>query len=81
MSIKDRIDMLPYRTWLKLKNKYPTVMVLLQGDAITGTGVHLAFKNHREMIVHEFKKKGIEVLRWVHDYETLKGGNPQLGLI
>jgi hypothetical protein len=39
-------------------------------------------KNHREMFALEFKKEhNLEITRWMHDYESLNGAHPKLGVV
>jgi len=76
-----RIDSLPYKTFKKLKEKYPVKTIRLRGDEITGQGLHLAYKNHREFIEAMFRKEGVEVFRFSHNYKSLDTANPELGLV
>lgn len=75
------VDTLPYKTFKKLKEKYPAKMILISGDEITGRGIHVAFKNHREFIEHKFRQEGIEVYRHVHNYRSLDGRHPEMGVV
>ena len=56
-------------------------MILVTEADFTRVGVHQAFKNHRDYIEHAFKKEGVEVYRWNHNYVSLNGPTPELGLV
>lgn len=75
------IDNKPYTLFKSLKQKYPVKTVLIKDSDIGGQGLSLAFKNHREYITHLFKKEGVEVIRWAHDYKSLDSSDPKLGLV
>jgi hypothetical protein len=75
------IDTKAYKAFKDLKTKYPAKMVLITDSGISMPGLRLAFKTHREYIEHQFKKDGIEILRHSHNYSSLDGSHPQLGLV
>ena len=76
-----QVDTLPYKTFLKLKDKYPLKTILLTDADMTMPGVHLAYKSHREYVEAMFKKEGVEVYRWHHNYHSLDTNNPEMGLV
>ena len=76
-----QVDALPYRTFKKLKEKFPIKTLVLDDAALSIQGTHLLFKDHREWITHLFKKEGVEVTRFGHDYTSLDTSHPQLGLV
>jgi len=77
----ERIDTLPYKTFLKLKQKYVVKTILITEQDLSMQGIHLAFKNHREYIEYKFKQQGVEIYRFAHKYSTLGTSNPELGLV
>lgn len=76
-----KIDTLPYKTFLKLKEKYPAANILVTDSDVTQPGLGLMYKDHREYITRLFQKKGIEVSRFAHNYGSLSTKNPELGLV
>lgn len=76
-----QLNIYAYKAYKKLKAKFEPVVVRITETDITFTGVHLAFKNHREYLAHRFKQLGVEVYRWSHNYDSLGGDNPELGLV
>lgn len=73
------VDPTAYRVYRKLRDNFPEKVIrITQGELV---GIHLAFKDHREFIAHKFKQEGVEVTRWAHKYDSLKGANPELGLV
>lgn len=79
--MQGKVDTLPYKTFQKLKEKYVAKMILITGDSLTGQGLHLAFKNHREYVEHKFRQEGIEVYRHAHNYRSLDGKHPEMGVV
>jgi hypothetical protein len=79
--MEQRIDTLPWKTFKKLKEKYSVKTILLTGNEITGQGLHLAYKDHREFITAMFKREGVEVYRFNHNYKSLDTSHPELGLV
>lgn len=79
--MSSQVDTLPYKTFQRLKEKYPAKMILLSGNDITGQGLHLAFKSHRDFIEHKFRQEGVEVYRHAHKYSSLDGPHPELGVV
>jgi hypothetical protein len=75
------LDKKPYQIFNKLKDKYTVVTVLVTDKDFSTPLLRTAFKNHREFLINEFKHKGIEIYRWSHDYDSLDGPNPKLGLV
>ena len=78
---QNRVDTLPYQTFLKLKDKYPVKTVVLTEGDMSMPGVHLAYRDHREFVEAHFKKIGVHVLRHAHNYASLSGRNPELGIV
>lgn len=76
-----QLDTLPYKTFNRLKEKFPVKTLYLRGTEITGQGLHLAYKTHREFIEAMFKKEGVIVTRFSHNYSSLDGPHPELGLV
>lgn len=76
-----KIDTLPYNTFRKLKERYPTVMVLINDQTYRTPGLYQAFKTHRDLLAHLFKQKGVEILRFKHNYASLSTRNPELGVV
>lgn len=75
-----QIDILPYKTFLRLKAKFPVKTVLVDAEDATTQGLMLLFKDHRAYIAHLFAKQGVEITRWSTEYRTLDGSDPKLGL-
>lgn len=75
------MDVKPYNIFKDLKKKYVVKTVVIREEDLGGTGLLLAFKNHREYIEHLFKQVGVEVYRWNHNYKTLDTTHPELGLV
>jgi len=75
------IDSLPYKTFNRLKKKYPVKTLVFRDADMLAPGIHLVYKNHREYIDAMFKKEVLEVYRWHHNYNSLDGANPELGLV
>lgn len=75
------IDTLPYKTFQKLKTKYPVKTVLITEQDATAPLIRTAYKDHREYIKAMFKQQGVEVYRFAHNYTSLNGSNPELGLV
>lgn len=74
-------DSKPYRLFKKLKEKYPTATVRITPKEFEMQGLHLAFKNHRDYILHKFKQQGVDVYRFSHNYKSLDTSHPELGLV
>ena len=76
-----KIDSLPYNTFKKLKSKYSVVTIVLRQRDLSFQGLHLAFKDHRSYVYHQFDQIGVEVTRFSHDYNSLDKTEPKLGLV
>ena len=76
-----QVDTQPYKTFQKLKAKYSTKMILITENSLSMQGIHLAFKDHREFIAHQFAKEGVEIIRFSHNYNSLESATPELGLV
>jgi len=74
------IDGLPYKIFKHLKTTHPSAMVLVTDDDLTSIRAQV-HKNHRKYIESLFKDKGIEILRWQHDYDSLNTITPRLGVV
>lgn len=77
----ESVDTLPYRTFKKLKAKYPVKTIVLREKDFTMAGVHLLFTNHRDYVEHRFLQEGVRVTRHAHDYRSLDTREPRLGLV
>lgn len=73
------IDTLPYQIFKKIKDKYPTHMILITPNDVATYGS--AYKTVQEYATAMFRRDGFEVYRYAHDYESLEGSSPQLGLV
>lgn len=76
-----QIDSLPYKTYQRIKGKYTDKMIVLTESDMTRSMAHQVFADHREYIEYMFGKIGIRIKRHNHDYKSLDGKHPQLGLI
>lgn len=76
-----RIDTLPYKTFKKLRTKYPAVMISYTARELTQPWVRAAYKSYLDYIKGKFKEKGVEILRVTHDYKSLDTAHPQLGVV
>lgn len=77
----DKLDTLPYKTFLDLKKKFPVKTIVVGEGDLTRPGVHQAFKNHVEYVEHQFKQIGVKIYRLRHDYDSLSTSDPRLGLV
>jgi hypothetical protein len=77
----DQLDTLPYKTFNDLKSRYPVKAVVVDVDMLSRTNTFIAFKTHREYVAHLFKQEGVEITRWSHNYKTLGGQHPELGVV
>lgn len=75
------IDTLPWQVFKKLKVKYPTKMILVIPSDLQKPGVLQAYKSAEEYVVAQFRMEGFEVYRYRHDYKSLEGVDPQMGLV
>ena len=80
-DLNRKVDTLPYRTFNKIRHNYSEAKFVLRDRDLAIQGLRLAFKTHREYIAHRFKQIGIEVTRWTHDYSSLNGPHPKLGIV
>lgn len=76
-----KMDAKPYQVWRKLKDKYPVATVQLTEQELGVVGLRASFKSHRDYVNYKFKQMGIEILRWQHDYDSLTGVDPKLGVV
>lgn len=74
-----KVDLAAYNAFKKLKQTHSVVTILVTDDDAFKYN-HL-YKSHRDFIEKLFKDKGLEVTRWNHDYNSLTGAHPQLGLV
>lgn len=77
----EKIDTLPYRTFLKLKLKFPVKTIVIRDRDFAIAGTHLMFSGHREYVEHKFRQEGIKVTRHAHDYKSLDTRTPLMGLV
>lgn len=75
------IDTLPWQIFKKLKADHAIKMVLLTPKDIEQPGVLQAYSGPEEYVTALFRREGFEVYRYRHDYQSLEGPNPQLGLV
>lgn len=75
------LDTLPYKTFLKLKEKFTVKTLRFTQKELTLSGIHLAYKTHRDFITAMFQKEGVEVYRYAHNYKSLDTSYPELGLV
>ena len=76
-----RLDAKPYQVWQDLKKKFPVKTVHMTDTDLSVIGLRAAFKTHRAYVEHLFKSQGVEITRWQHNYDSLEGNHPQLGVI
>lgn len=74
-----KVDLAAYLAFKKLKQTHSVVTVLISDDDVFKYN-HM-YKNARDFVARLFKDKGMEVTRWTHEYTTLQGAHPQLGLV
>lgn len=79
--MNQQIDLLPYKKFKELKQKYTVKTVLIKNDDIGGRSLALLYKDHRQYVASLFKDIGVEVLRWSHDYDSLTTSEPRLGVV
>lgn len=76
------MDTLPYKQFKMLRQKYPTRMVRLTQLELALAPGAMAAQFMRDFVAKKFKEQhGVEVVRWIHDYESLLGTDPKLGLV
>lgn len=77
----EKLDTLPYKTFLKLKVKFAVKTIVLRQRDFALAGVHLLFTSHRDYVEHRFRQEGVKVTRHAHDYRSLDGREPKIGLV
>lgn len=75
-----RFDSGAYRAFQDLKTKYPAKMVRIR-EVDLGPLVRVTFRDHRDYVRHLFLKEGIEITRFAHNYKTLEGTHPEIGVV
>lgn len=70
-----------YKVFKKIKGNYTNVVVRITEEDMSLVGNHLAYKDHRDFLAAKFKSQGVEVTRWAHEYDSLQGVDPRLGLV
>lgn len=75
------IDMLPWQLFQKMKLTHGTHTILVTPEDLNRPGVLQAYQSAEEYIVAQFRMAGLEVYRYRHNYESLEGPNPELGLV
>lgn len=75
------IDTLPYQVYKKIKDKYSRHVVLVTPEMLNMPGVMTAYPNVEAYVVALFRRDGYEVYRYKHDYDSLTGDSPQMGLV
>lgn len=78
--MQHKIDAGAYNAFQKLKSKYPAKMVRIR-EMDLGPMVRVAFRDHRDYVKHLFLQQHIEVTRFAHNYKTLDGNHPELGVV
>ena len=74
-----KVDTQAYDVFKKLKREYSVVTILITDDDVHK--YNFMYKNHRDFVIKLFKDKGVEVTRWTHDYPSLTGAHPKLGVV
>ena len=80
-TIVSGIDLIPYRVFKDLRQKFPVEILQIRETDFSLVGNHLTYKSHRDYMDAKFRERGIEVYRWVHNYNSLQGSNPELGVV
>ena len=80
-DLNKKVDTLPYKTFNRIRKDYSEAKIVIRDRDTTLAGVHLAFKSHREYIEFKFAEIGIYITRWTHNYKSLDGPHPELGLV
>lgn len=75
------IDSLPYRTFKRLKSKYPEKKIFIPQVDFNNPIYQRAFHDIPSFVKYLFAQEGVEVYRFTHDYKSLDGPHPQLGLV
>ncbi len=75
------MDTLPWQVFKKIKADYPVQTVLITPEDINMPGVTGAYASPEEYVKALFRRKGFEVYRYRHDYKSIEGPHPQLGLV
>ena len=75
------IDTLPWKIFKTLKVKYPTKVILVTPQDLNTPGVMLAYSGPEEYVTALFRREGFEVYRYRHDYKSLEGTDPKMGLV
>lgn len=75
------IDTLPYQVFKKIKDRYAQHTLLITPEDITKPGVIGAYPNVEAYVTAMFRMAGYEVYRYKHDYDSLPGDNPKMGIV
>jgi len=76
------MDTLPWRLFKKMKTQYPTKMIVITPGDLKSVGVLEAFDNPMQYVKALFMKQhNLEIVRYRHNYKTLEGTTPELGLV
>lgn len=76
------LDTLPYDIFKKLRDKYPVKTLLITPEDLNRVGVLQAYTTPQEYVEKHFMSLWkVEVYRYRHDYKSLDGDNPKLGLV
>lgn len=76
------IDTLPLQVFERLKKKFVTKTLLITPDDLNRVGVFGAYSGPEEYVRQHFKvTHNVEITRYRHDYKSLDGPNPQLGVV
>lgn len=75
------IDMLPWQLFKKLKDTHSTHMLVVTPEMMNMPGVLEAYSGPQEYVTSLFARAGYEVYRYRHNYDSLEGANPELGLV
>lgn len=75
------IDTLPFKAFQRLRKQFPVVTVRVTERDLTLMSNQLIFPTHRHFVEHLFKKEGLKITRFSHNYKSLDTARPQLGLV
>lgn len=75
------IDTLPWTLFKKLRDTHATKTILITPGDTARPGVLQAYASAEEYVVAQFRMEGFEVYRYKHNYESLEGPHPELGLV
>jgi len=71
----------PYEIFKQLKEKYPAKMIFIPEIDFTNPLYQRMFKDIPSFVKHLFVQEGVEIYRFTHDYKSLEGPHPTLGVV